>query len=199
MVTVGSGSSGRETGEPPAVNDANTAPVVDAGNGETPASADVPRTILKASTTKSPTEAAELLRADVGDVEATTVSMERSGADRVTGQRVIMSRSGAKTLEARSAQLDRSGVVSLRSEHTVLHAGSTVNVMAGEVRMVKSRALVLTTKQATVEEGSRILVYAGPASAGVKPALDAAGAAGFGAGFGLVLLLLGSLVRRLMR
>ena len=190
-------SAGSRRGdEPPAVDDANTAPAGEAGDGQ--ASTAVPRTILKASTTKAPTEASELLRADAGDVEATTVAMERSGADRVTGQRVIMHRSGARRLEARSAQLDRSGVVSLRGEHVVLHAGSAVGVVADEVRLVKSRAVVLVGN-ATVEEGARVLVHVGPAAGGGRPTVDAAGAAGFGAAFGLVVLLFGSLVRRLFR
>ena len=192
------GSGRGEAGEPPTVNDANTAPVVET-DGAAAASADVPTTILKASTTKTPTPAAEVLRADAGDVEATTVSMERSGADKVTGQRVIMNRSGARTLEARSAQLDRSGVVTLQSEHAVLHGGSAVAVVAKEARIVKSKVLLLVGNQAELDAGSRVLIHVGSGTRGgeaARPTLDALGAAGFGAGFGLVLVLLGALLRR---
>ncbi len=184
--------------EPPTVNDANTVPIVEAPNGQE-ALPGPPATILKASTTKTPTAASELLRVDAGNVEATTVAMERSGAEKVVAQRVIMTNSGAKTLDARSAQLDRSGVVTLRGEHAVLHGGSAVGVVANEVRLVKSRAAIVTAKSATIEEGARILVYTGPASPEVRPAVDTAGAAAFGAGLGLALLLLGSLVRRIVR
>ena len=197
MASAGSGRG--EAGEPPAVDDANTAPLAEGGEGRGPATGGVPRAVLKATATKSPTEAAELLRADAGDIEATTVAMERSGADRVSGQRVIMTRSGARRLEARSAQLERSGVVSLVSDHAVLHAGSAVGVVADEVRMVKSRALVVAAKEATVEEGARVLVYVGPPAAGLKPTVGLVGAAGFGAAFGLVALGLGWLGRRLFR
>ena len=196
MVSEGTGRV--EAGEPAAVNDGNTVPLVEAGDGVDGASNEVGRTILKASVTKSPAEAAELLRADAGNVDATTVAMERSGAERVTGERVIMTRSGANRLEARSAQLDRSGVVSLRSERAVLQAGSAVSVVAGETRLVKSRVGVLVGN-AMVEEGARVLVHVGPSAGGVQPVVKTAGAVGVGAAFGVVVLVLGSLVRRLLK
>ncbi len=186
-----------EAGEPSTVNDANTAPLV--GAGDHPASPTPPAAILKASTTKSPTAAPELLRADAGDVEAVTVAMDRSGAERVAAQRVVMTNSGAKAVETRSAQLDRSGVVALRADHAVLHASSAVSVGADEVRLVKGRVGLVRAKTATVDPGARVLVYAGPAGPDLRPAVDAAGAAAFGAGIGVVLLRLGSLLRRTVR
>ncbi len=192
------GSGRGEAGEPPTVNDANTAPVVEP-DGTASVSSNVPTTILKASTTKTPTPAAEVLRADAGDVEATTVSMERSGADKVTGQRVIMNRSGARTVDARSTQLDRSGVVTLKSEHAVLHGGSAVTVVTKEARVVKSKVLLLVGNRAELDAGSRVLIHVGSGTRdgeAARPTLDTMGAAGFGAGFGLVLILLGALLRR---
>ncbi len=183
-----------DAGEPPAVNDANTAPIA-SGAGVDEATP-VAETLLKASATKSPASASELLRADAGDVQATTVSMERSGADHVTGERVIMNRSGARTLEARSAQLDRSGVVLLRSEHAVLQGGSALAVMASEVRMVKGKALFVRAPQATFEGDVRALIYAGAPSSEVRPVLDTLGAAALGAGIGVVMFLLRALRRR---
>lgn len=184
------GSEGHATG-----SDASGVPLADNGDDRSASRS----TLLKANATKSPLPATELLRSDAGDVAATTVTMERSGADVVTAQRVIMTNSGARAVEARSAQLDRSGVVSLRGEHAVLHGGSALAVAGDEVRLVKSRVLVVAARSAVVDEGARILVYAGPPGSAVRPAVDVAGAAAFGAGLGAALLLLGSLVRRLVR
>lgn len=189
-------AGGGEGGEPSTVNDANTAPIVDPA---APPGAGLPSTILKASSTRSPTAAPELLRADAGNVEAGTVAMDRSGADRVAAERVVMTNSGARSVETRSAQLDRSGVVSLRGEHTVLHASSAVAVVADEARLVKGKTGVVVAKSAIIEPGARILVYAGPAAPTLRPAVDATGAAAFGAGLGLAILFLGSLIRRLLR
>ena len=199
MAERGNGSGTGEAGEPPTVNDVNTVPVMETGGTGDDTSSAVSTTILKASTTKTPTPAAEILRADAGDVEATTVSMERSGADKVTGQRVIMNRSGARTVETRSAQLDRSGVVTLKGEHAVLHSGSAVALIAKEARLVKSKALLLVANQAELDAGSRVFIHVGTARIGgeaVRPTMDTAGATGFGAAFGLMVVLLGAFLRR---
>ncbi len=197
---MGDAAAGRgEAGEPATINDANTVPVVEAGERDDNPSSDVPTTIIKASATKSPAPASEVLRSDAGDIEATNVAMERSGADEITAQRVIMTNSGAKSIDARSAQLDRSGVVSLRSQHAVLHGGTVACVIADEARLVKTKALVVAAKAATIEEGARVLIYAGPPSLQLRPAVAAAGAAAFGAGLGLAFLLLGPVLRRIAR
>jgi hypothetical protein len=73
------------------------------------------------------------------------------------------------------------------------------STVADNVRLVKGKTLVVAAKSATVEDGARILVYAGPPGAAVLPAVDAAGAAAFGAGLGAALLLLAPLIRRLLR
>jgi hypothetical protein len=154
-------------------------------------------TIVKEGPSNTPQPATELLGTETGDVQATTVTMERAGAGQVSAERVTMTNSGARTVTARSAQLDRSGVVSLQSEHTVLQSSSAVGVMADEVRLVKSSALFVAAESATVEEGTRILVYVGPSSPTTRPVVDAVGAAAFGAGLGLALVTLSALLRRL--
>ena len=186
-VGAGTGSARSEAGEPPAVNDANTAPVVESGAGA--GSAPLPETILKASTTKTPTPAVELLRTEAGNVEATTVAMERSGAERVVGQRVIMTRGGAKTVEARSAQLDRSGVLSLKADRAVFQSSSVLAVAAQEARLVKGKALVVVSKGTTLDEGTRVFLHVGPTARCATPTVGAAGAAAFGVALGLVLAL----------
>jgi len=184
--------------EPGTVNDANTVPAAAADGvpGGDAAGAGLPETVLKATATKEPILAREVLAADAGDVRATTVSMERSGADHVTAERVIMSRSGAQRLEARSAQLDRSGAVRVSAERVVMQAGSAVAVVAAEARLVKSRALVVVSRSTTLDESARVLVHIGPDAPGVKPTLDTRGAATFGAAFAVVLFLLRTLLRR---
>lgn len=196
----GPGGTGPAGAEPGTVNDANTVPVVDTSQGDTPdegaVSAELPETVLKASATKTPTPAREVLASDAGDVRATTVSMERSGADSVTAERVIMSRSGTQRLDSRSAQLDRSGVVRAQVEHMVMHAGSAVVVVATEARLVKTKAILVVSRSTTLEDSARVLVHIGPETTCTTPVLGTKGAASFGAAFAVVLFLLRSLGRR---
>ena len=156
-------------------------------------------TLLNLGPTKRPTPVAEVLSADAGNVEATTVSMERSGAENIKAERLTMSYSGANRIDARSAQLDSSGVVSLQADHAVLHDSAAFSVTARDVRLVKGRTVLLRADSATIDEGARVLIYAGPSSATMRPVLDAAGAAAAGAGMGLVVLLFGAVMRRLFR
>src|SRR5262245_45425273 len=148
-----------------------------------------PEFVAKTDTTKTPVEANELLRADAGDVRATTVSMDRSGAETVTAERVTMERSGAKTLEARSAQLVNSGVAILKSEQAVLQGGSAVLVSATEARLVKSRAVVVVADRLTGEGELKALLHVGSSDGCIRPVFDGGGALRFGAAFGLVVLL----------
>jgi hypothetical protein len=155
-----------------------------------------PLIVAKSDTTKSPVEANELLRADAGDVQATTVTMDRSGAETVTAQRVTMERSGAKTLDARSAQLVNSGVAILKSERAVMQGGSAVLVSTAEARLVNSRAVVVVADRLTGEGELKALLHIGSSDGCIRPVLDGRGALGFGAAFGLVMLVFGGLVRR---
>jgi hypothetical protein len=158
---------------------------------------DVANTITKDPAYKTPTPASELLRSDAGDVEATTVTMDRSGAEQVTAERVVMTKSGARTVEARSVQMDDSGAMSVQAEQAVLQSGSALAIIAEEARVVNSKVGVVSAGTATFEPGSRIVLFAGNAEGEVRTVVDAAGAAAFGAALGVVLLLLGRLIRRL--
>ncbi|MGH2531153.1 MAG: hypothetical protein ACRDJW_02495 [Thermomicrobiales bacterium] len=159
----------------------------------------VSETVAKEQTTKSPTAASELLYADAGDVEATTVTMERSGAETVTGQRVVMDHSDARHVDARSAQLDRSGVLSLKSERAVLHGGAAGVVAAGEARIVRSKVGLIASGQTTVEGDLKALVHIGPVDGNVRTVLDPVSAVGAGAAFGVVVVIARWLARRLLR
>ncbi|MDF3039345.1 MAG: hypothetical protein K0Q71_2051 [Thermomicrobiales bacterium] len=155
--------------------------------------------VAKSIPENRPTLATELLRAETGDVQADTVTMERAGAEQVTAQRAILTNSGARTIDARSAQIDRSGILALNCEKAVFYNSSAVVVAAGHARIVRGRVFALKADTATIEGDARIGIYAGPASEHVRPVLDAGGAAAFGAAFGAVFLVLGSLLRRLRR
>jgi len=147
--------------------------------------------IVKSVPENRPSLAAELLRAETGDVRADTVTMERAGAEQVTAQRAIITNSGARTIDARSAQVDRSGILLLNSEKAVFYNSSAVAVAAGEARIVRGRVFALKADNATIEGDVKVGVYAGPANEHVRPLLDARGAAEFGAGGGAVFLVLG--------
>ena len=155
--------------------------------------------MVKSVPENRPGLATELLRSETGDVQADVVTMERSGAEQVTAQRAIITNSGARTIDARSAQVDRSGILALNSEKAVFYNSSAVAVAAGEARIVRGMVIALKADNATIDGGAKIGIYAGPATDSVRPLLDSRGAAAFGAGFGAVLLVLDTLVRRLRR
>ena len=155
--------------------------------------------IVSAGPENRPTIATEILRAEAGDVQATSVTMDHAGAEQVTAERVVMTNSGARTIEARSAQVDGSGILAMRSDKAVFSNSTAIAIATEEARIVRSRILMLKADRATIEAGAKIAVYAGPADEKVQPLVDARGAAAFGAGLGVVLLLLGSLLRRVFR
>lgn len=155
--------------------------------------------IAKSIPENRPTLATELLRAETGDVQADVVTMERAGAEQVTAQRAIITNSGARTIDARSAQIDRSGVLALNSEKAVFYNSSAVAVAAEQARIVRGRVFALKAENATIEGDAKIGIYAGPPSENMRPLLGAGGAAAFGAAFGAVFVILGSLLRRLRR
>jgi hypothetical protein len=155
--------------------------------------------IVSAGPENRPTVATEILRAEAGDVQATMVTMDRAGAEQVTAERVVMTNSGARSVEARSAQVDRSGILAVRSEKAVFSNSTAIAIATEEARIVRSRVLMLKADRATIEAGTKVAIYAGPADEKVQPLADIRGAAAFGAGLGAVLLLLGSLLRRILR
>ena len=155
--------------------------------------------IVSAGPENRPTIATEILRAEAGDVHATTVTMERAGAERVTAERIVMTNSGARSVEARSAQVDRSGILAVRSDKAVFSNSTVIAIAAEEARIVRSRVLMLKADRATIEAGAKVAIYAGPAGENMRPLADVRGAAAFGVGLGAVLLLLGPFLRRVLR
>lgn len=155
----------------------------------------LPQAVLKSSTTKSPTAATELLRAETRNVQGETVSLEHSGAEQITAERAIVSNSGARSVQARSAQFDRSGVLSLHADKVVLQESSAVSVIATSVRLVRTKALFVKADSISGDPDSRVLV-AGGSDAMVRPVVSSTGAAAAGAAFAVVWLILGRLVGR---
>jgi hypothetical protein len=151
-------------------------------------------TTYKLPATREEAPATEALRAHLRDVNAQTVMMNQSNSEQVTGERVVMERSGARSIDAKSAQLDRSGVVALGADHTVLLRSGAVQIVAEEARLNRSQALFLSTERAEIEN-SRIVFFAGTTEGDIRPMLTPQTAAIAGAAAGLVLLLLGGLLR----
>lgn len=127
--------------------------------------------------------------AELRSINASTVVMERSGAEQISADRVTMERSGAKSIETKSAQLDRSGVVALGSDTTVLLRSSAVQVAAEDVRLSHSSAVFVSAERATLDD-SRVVIFAGRAEGDIRAVLTARSAAIFGAAAGLVLTLM---------
>ncbi len=120
--------------------------------------------------------------------------------DRAAGALLRYCRDHAAALrEARSAQIDRSGILAVTSEKAVFYNSSAIAVAVEEARIVRSRVFMLKTGHAVIDGGTRIGIYAGPAGDLVRPLIDLRGAAAFGAGMGAILLLFGSLLRRMFR
>jgi hypothetical protein len=57
----------------------------------------------------------------------------------------------------------------------------------------------MKANQVTLEGEPKVAIYAGPASASVKPLVDAGGALAFGAALGAALALIGAVLRRIFR
>jgi hypothetical protein len=146
----------------------------------------VRETLYKEPGSREQTPATEVTDADLGGVNASTVLMERSGAEQITAERVNMERSGAKSIETKSAQMDHSGVVALGSDSAVLLRSSAVQVVAEEVRLSRSSAVFVMAERATLED-SRVVIFAGQADGDVQAVMTTRSAAVFGAAAGLVL------------
>ena len=183
------------SGAPAAANALeDAAPIADTGHAGVPEPAATAGGVIRETTYKLPgsreqVPATEARGADLRSIEATTVLLERSGAEQITAERVSMDRSGAKSLDAKSAQLDRSGVVALGSEHTVLLHSSALQIVAEEARLTHSRAVFLQAERATLTD-SRVVFFAGTAEGDVCSTFTTRTAAVFGAAAGAVFALL---------
>jgi hypothetical protein len=165
-------------------------------NGATPGRA-VAETVEKANTTKSPSLSSELLYADAGNVEATNVTMQHSGAEHVTAERATVEHSDIKSLDARSVQLTRSGSLSVKAENAVLQNSSAAFIQADDARLVKSRAVVIYAGRLTAEGNVKTFLHFGPVDGEIRTIFTPQSAVGFGAAVGFVVLIIGGIFRRM--
>jgi hypothetical protein len=118
----------------------------------------------------------EAQQSEVASINATTVMLDRSGAEQITAESVNMERSGAKEINTQSARLERSGVVALGTDSAELHHSSVVQVVAEDVRLEHSTAVVVSAQRATLEH-TRVILFAGSADGDVRAVLTARAAA----------------------
>lgn len=147
--------------------------------------------IIRETTYKQPasreeTPAIETVRAELQDINAETVLMNRSGSETITANRVVMERSGTKSIEAKSAQLDRSGVLALGSDNTVLLNSQALQVVADEARISRSKVVALFSEKASLED-SKVVIFSGNADGDVNTVFTPTSAAIAGAAFAGVL------------
>ncbi|HET7092065.1 MAG TPA: hypothetical protein VFI22_01270 [Thermomicrobiales bacterium] len=159
----------------------------------------LPEMVMKEEPSNASVAGRDMVRADAGEVRAANVTMEKSGAEAIVAERLSMENSGAKSIEAKSAQIEQSGIMTLRSDNASVYQSSALAVFGKTIRLAKSAALIVKADRVEADAGTRVLLHIGSAADGTRPALDAAGAAAFGAAFGAVVLLFGSLLRRLFR
>jgi hypothetical protein len=172
------------------------APAAQSANGAKPDQA-VAETVEKSDTTKRPTLGSEVLYADAGNVEATNVTLEHSGAETVTAERATIDHSDIKSLEARSVQLTKSGALKINAENAVLQKSSAAFIQADDARIVKSSAMVINAGKLTSEGNVQTVLQFGPVDGELKTVFTPQSAAAFGAAFGFVVLILGGIARRL--
>jgi hypothetical protein len=151
--------------------------------------------ILPTGPERQPVAATELLRAEARDVQASELTMERSGAETITAERLVMTNSGARTVEARSAQIESSGILAVKSEKAVFQNATVLAAAMSEARIVRGTVFLLKADNVAVEGDARIGVLAGPGCNGVKPVFDVKGALALGAAAGLTLSILKALAK----
>jgi hypothetical protein len=131
---------------------------------------------------------------DLDEVNATTVVLERSGAETITADTLRMDRSGARSIDARSVEMDRSGTVALGSDHAVLRSSSAVQVVADQVELVQSKAVFVSAREARIDR-SNIVLFAGSASGDVRALLTPVTAGVLGGAFALVVMIMSAFFR----
>ena len=138
-----------------------------------------------------------MLYADAGNVEATNVTLEHSGAEKITAERVTVEHSDVRSLDAKSVQMVNSGALKVQAERAVFQNGGAVVVNAEEVRLVKSKAVVVKAGRLTTEGNVQTLLHIGPVEGEIRSVFTSQSAIGFGAGLGFVLIILGGIFRRI--
>lgn len=137
--------------------------------------------------------------ASIGDVSGTEIEIRQSSVGSVTSERASITQSSVKQLDTRSAQIDQSSVLKLNADHAVINQGAATFVTAGDIRLVKSNALVVRGKTNVVEGDLKTVIFAGEATGNVHMIFDRESALRFGAGLGAALVALIVIVRKIFR
>lgn len=123
--------------------------------------------LYKLPGTREQVPATAASQADLSEITATTVLLDRSGSERITADRVSLDHSGARTIDAKSVQFDRSGVVALGTDHAVLLHSSAIQVVSEEARITDSSVIFLSADKASLDN-SRIVFFSGSADGDIR-------------------------------
>lgn len=143
------------------------------------------------------TEVTELLHADAGDVSAPRVTLEQSTARSISADHVDVNKSAVKGITTQTATMTQAASLTLNAADIAVHE-SSIGVLSSDRIDLFDSVVGIARGPLTVNEGSaRVLVHIGPADATVKPVLDGQTAMRLGAGFGISIVVLSRLLRRL--
>lgn len=158
---------------------------------------------------------AQLTDAGAGRINALQVTMDRSGAEFIHSQKAFLTNSGAKQITGTSSKLIQSGVLQLSTDTAELHQSSAVMAKTGSLSVDKGNIVFATADEATLGSGTQVsvlqsrevkadgdvhafMLFSNDVRAGgnVTSTLSTAGAAAFGAVFGVVVVLLSKVFGR---
>lgn len=145
-----------------------------------------------------PSTPAEATAVDLLNIDARTVILQESGAQKISADRVILRRSGSKTIDATSVELDRSLALVVRGRRAVLNGSRVFLARGDDVSLARSRALVVIAGRVRLD-GSHGLVLAGRVEGDGRPAATPGAAFAFGAGFGAIVALVALMARVFVR
>ena len=123
----------------------------------------------------------------VSDLRATTVEIRDSSVDTVHAERVDLTGSRARQVEGRLVQLEQSQAIRVEGTRVVAESTRVGGLIADQARFVRSRVVLVISRQTEVSADSRILIHIGPLRSTVRPMVSTRTAAAFGAGAGLAL------------
>lgn len=123
----------------------------------------------------------------VSGLRATTVEINASSVADVHAERVDLTRSSAQRVEGRLVQLERAQAVRVEGTRIVAETTRVGGLIADQARFVRSRVVLVVSRQTEVSADSRVFVHIGPLRSSVRPTVATRTAVAFGAGFGLAL------------
>lgn len=123
----------------------------------------------------------------VSGLRATTVKIGQSSVESVNAERVDLTGSRAQRVEGRLIQMDHSRAVRVEGTRVVAESSRVGGLIADQARFVRSRVMLVISRQTEVSADSRVLVHIGPLRPTIRPMVSTRTAAAFGASAGLAL------------